>query len=288
METKSQVWYVTGAAEGLGLDLIKQLLAAGYKVAASSRNAGELEAAVGRWYPNFLPLEVNLSNENSVSASLQATADKFGKIDVVVNNADSPIAGRLDQMTDRETRAAFEINVFGMMNVIRNAMPHLRKNQSGHIFNVSSPVELNGGYPGFSIYCATKYAVAGLSESLAAEAKPFGISVTVVLPGHFQAINLSVDPSAVTESQVPFAYQLHNSSKSRYAQEIYPDGVSRSQQVDPKKAAGLIMSVALAAQPPMYLFLGKRAYENAAKKMSLVKHEMCIWETKALNTDAAD
>ncbi|CAM3975905.1 NADP-dependent 3-hydroxy acid dehydrogenase YdfG [Pedobacter westerhofensis] len=282
METKSQVWYVTGATEGLGLDLVKQLLAAGYKVAATGRNAEDLEAAVGHWYPNFLPLEVNLSNEDSVSTSLKATATRFGKIDVVVNNTDSPISEDSGQMSDKEARATFEINVFGMMNVIRNAMPNLRKNLSGHFFNVSSSGEFNGTYPGFSIYCAARFAVAGLSESLAAEARPFNIGVTVVLPGQFHTGNLN----AVTESKPSSGHMLNAQTQVEHKQELYPDGAAIKQQVDPKKAAALMISIAAKSQPPLYLFLGKRAFEDAAEKINLVQKDMCAWKSEALSTDA--
>lgn len=263
METQSQVWYVTGASEGLGLNLVKQLLAAGYKVAATSRNAGDLKNALGCASADFLPIEVNLSNESSVSASLQATANKFGKIDFIVNNADCPLEISFDQLNDKEARAVFEINVFGMMNVIRNAMPHLRKNQSGHIFNVSSAGGFSGAYPGFSIYCAAKFAIAGVSESLAAEAKPFGINVTVVLPGQFGSSNQQFqDPG-----------------------EVHHERISKDRYVDPAKAATLMINIATEENPPLYLFLGKQAYQAVTQKMDRLQKEMCVWETRAIDTD---
>lgn len=262
METQTKVWYVTGASEGLGLNLVKQLLAAGYKVAATSRNAGDLINALGSATADFLPLEVNLSNDNSVGSSLQATADQFGKVDFVVNNEDSSLEYSLDQLSDKETRAVFEVNILGMMNVIRNAMPHLRKNLDGHIFNVSSAGGLIGGYSGFSIYCAAKYAIAGVSASLAAEAKPFGIRVTVVLPGQFADSILRMSDGTDANYE--------NNSTDRY--------------VDPAKAAALMVDIATEENPPLYLFLRKQASSEAADDIDHVKKEKCTWERRAIHT----
>jgi NAD(P)-dependent dehydrogenase (short-subunit alcohol dehydrogenase family) len=250
MEIQSKVWYVTGAAEGLGLNLVKQLLAAGYKVAAASANVDDLQNALGDASSDFLPLQVNLSREESVIASLQMTADTFGRIDVVVNTADDRLTGNFEELSDKEARANFEINVFGMMNIIRNTMPHFRKQQSGHIFNMSSIAGFNGNYPGLSIYCATKFAVAGLSESLAAEARPFGIKVTIVLPEQFRT---SID---------------HPQDKT----------ISVHQPTEPAHTAALMISVAAAEEPPLYLFIGKTARQAANEKMQSLKNDMCLWQ----------
>jgi len=225
METQSKVWYVTGASEGLGLNLVKQLLAAGHKVAATSKNAADLRNSLGPATLNFLPLELNLSSENSIDASLRATAARFGKVDFIVNNPDCPLEISFDQLSDKQARAVFETNIFGMMNVIRIGMPYLRKNGAGHIFNVSAAVSGNGGYHGFSINSATKFAVAGVSESLAGEAKPFGIHVTVVLPCSFSTV-----------------LEQHN---------------------DPAKIAALMIHKASEENPPLYLVPGRHANGDA-------------------------
>ncbi|RYD72314.1 MAG: SDR family NAD(P)-dependent oxidoreductase, partial [Sphingobacteriales bacterium] len=133
-----KVWFVTGASKGLGLSLVNQLLKAGQSVAATSRNAKDLIAAVNSNSEKFLPLAVNLTDELSVEQAINATVAQFGRIDVVINNAGYGIGGSIEELTDDETRNAFDVNVFGTLNVIRKASPHLRSQLSGHIINIAS------------------------------------------------------------------------------------------------------------------------------------------------------
>ena len=144
-----KVWFVTGASKGLGLSLVKQLLATGYKVAATSRNISDLIQAVNTDSSDFLPLAVNLKSEESIKEAISKTAEKFARIDVVVNNAGYGLAGSLEELSDTESRENFEINVFGTLNVIRQVMPLMRAQQSGHIFNISSIAGFTGSFPGF-------------------------------------------------------------------------------------------------------------------------------------------
>jgi NAD(P)-dependent dehydrogenase (short-subunit alcohol dehydrogenase family) len=163
-----RTWFVTGASKGLGLTMVKKLLAAGYNVAATSRNLKELQRIVGENTSNFLPLGVNLVDENSVGKAIDETVRQFGSIDIIANNAGYGLAGSLEELSDAEARANFDVNVFGSLNVIRKALPYLRKQRSGHIFNIASVAGFTGAFPGFGIYCATKFAVHGFSESLSA------------------------------------------------------------------------------------------------------------------------
>ncbi|MGN6177897.1 MAG: SDR family oxidoreductase, partial [Mucilaginibacter sp.] len=172
MET-NKVWLVTGASKGLGLSLVKRLISEGYKVAATSRTIESMKKAVGT-SAHFLPLEVNITDENSVSNAIAKTVEAFGTIDVVVNNAGYGQRGTLEELSDKEARRNFDVNVFGALNVIRSVMPHFRNKKSGHIINVSSIGGFIGTFPGFGIYFATKFALAGLTESLSAEAKELG------------------------------------------------------------------------------------------------------------------
>jgi short-subunit dehydrogenase len=181
MENNKKVWFITGASKGFGLSLVKQLLDAGQFVAATSRNRQELIEAVDTAANNFLPLQVDLVNESSVSLALQHSYEVFGRIDVVINNAGYGIAGAIEELTDKETRQAFDVNVFATLNVIRYVMPYLRKQHSGHIINISSIAGIAPGI-GFAVYAAAKYAVIGLSEVLAADVRSLGIKVTVVAP----------------------------------------------------------------------------------------------------------
>jgi len=184
--TIKKVWLVTGASKGLGLALVRQLLAAGYAVAATSRNLAELQNAVPAAPEYFLPLRMDLSSEASVRQAIETTISTLGGLDVVVNNAGYGQLGGLEEITDQEVRQNFEVNVFGLLSVLRYATPHLRQQGAGRVFNISSIGGFTGAFPGWGVYCGTKFAVAGLTESYAAEMKDFGVYATVVYPGYFR------------------------------------------------------------------------------------------------------
>ncbi|WP_332368116.1 SDR family oxidoreductase [Spirosoma telluris] len=228
MDSK-KVWFVTGASKGLGLSLVKQLLDQGFKVAATSRNIDDLRRAVNSKSDSFLPLAVDLKAGASVEQSIKATIAHFGRIDVVVNNAGYGLLGSIEELSDQEARENFDVNVFGSLNVIRAVMPHLREQQSGHIFNISSIGGFTGNFPGFGIYCATKFAVEGLSESLAAEAKAFGINVTIVSPGYFRTDFLTATSIGVPSHPID-AYEA-----VRASQQAHQTQINGNQPGDPKK-----------------------------------------------------
>ena len=278
----SQVWFITGASKGLGLDLVTQLLQQGHRVAATSRNGAELRRAVGSESTNFLPLTVDLANEASVGEAIQATIGQFGRIDVVVNNAGYGQLGSLEELTDGEARANFEVNVFGTLNVIRRVMPQLRQQQSGHILNLSSIAGITGGFPGWGIYCATKFAVEGLSESLAAEVAPFGIKVTVVEPGYFRTEFLS--SGSLQTPSVPIAeYALVRQSEA-----VHQGQIRGNQPGDPAKAAAALIQTAAEANPPLHLLLGQDAYDLAQQKISALQADMARWKALTVATGFAE
>jgi len=274
----NKVWYITGASKGLGLALVKKLLNNGYKVAATSRNLDELKTAVGNSSTDFLPLVVNLTNEESVQQSIENTLAHFGRIDVVVNNAGYGMLGALEELTDAEARANFEINVFGSLNVIRKVMPQLRKQQSGHIFNIASIGGFTGAFPGFGIYCATKFAVHGFTESLAAEAKPFGIHATVVSPGYFRT-NFLNDTSLSVPKNAMVEY-----ANVRSVQDAHQHSINANQPGDPEKAADVMIAVANHPNPPVQLFLGADACAAAAQKIETVQKDMLEMQSIATAT----
>jgi NAD(P)-dependent dehydrogenase (short-subunit alcohol dehydrogenase family) len=276
---KNKVWFVTGASKGLGLSLVKKLLAAGYQVAATSRNIQDLSKAVDADKKVFLPLTMDLVNEHSVEKGIKETIDHFGRIDVVVNNAGYGLAGSLEELSDAETRQNFDINVFGSLNVIRKVMPHLRKQQSGHIFNVSSIGGFTGAFPGFGIYVATKFAVQGFSESLAAEAKPFNIHVTIVSPGYFRTNFLEPTSLAVPKNEIA-DYKL-----VRELQAVHQNSINGNQAGDPDKASDVMIDIAEQSQPPLHLFLGQDAYDLADAKIKAVQQDMN--QVRALATSTA-
>jgi len=261
-----KVWYITGASKGLGLALVKKLLASGYKVAATSRNLQQLVEAVNYNGENFLPLEVDLSNDGNVKQSLQQTTDKFKTIDVVLNNAGYGIGGSIEELTDAETRASFDVNVFGTLNVIRNVMPYLRGQNSGHIINISSIAGFAAG-TGWSIYAATKFAVVGLSEVLAEDVKEFGVNITVVMPGAFRTEFLTAD-SLVYAANSTGVYKAISASHERYA------GMNGAQAGDPEKAADVFIELSEMEKPPLRLFMGTDAKDRATKKIEILTEEV--------------
>jgi NAD(P)-dependent dehydrogenase (short-subunit alcohol dehydrogenase family) len=265
---KSKVWYVTGASQGLGLALVKKLLAKGYRVAATSRRVAELEKTVDADKTAFLPLAVNLTDENSVQQSIADTVKHFGTIDVVVNNAGYGMAGALEELSDAEARANFDVNVFGALNVIRHALPYLRKQRSGQIFNIASVGGFTGGFPGFGIYCATKFAMHGFTESLAHEIKEFGLSATLVMPGYFRTNFLTSSSLSIPKNEIA------DYTAVRAIQNAHTNEYNGNQAGDPDKAAEVMINVANMKQPPIHVFLGADAYQFAEAKMEAVKKDM--------------
>ena len=248
MENKEKkVWFITGASKGFGLEFVKQLLAKGNFVAATSRSKAQLSAAAGE-HENLLPLEVDLTSENSVEQALKATVTKFGQLDNVVNNAGYGLVGAVEELTDKEARQNFEVNVFGTLNVIRKALPYLREQKSGHIFNISSVGGFIGNFPGFGIYCATKFAVNGFTEALSEEVKDFNINVTLVLPGYFRTNFLNSDSLASTQNPIE-AY-----TSARNSQSLHENTINGNQPGDPVKGVEQVIKVSETANPPLYLF----------------------------------
>jgi len=262
-----KTWFITGASQGLGLEFITQLLQAGHNVAATSRTLNGLEKAAGV-HPNLLSLEVDLINEDSVAAAINSTVIKFGTIDVVVNNAGYGQLGALEELTDAEARKNFDVNVFGALNVIRAVMPHLRKQGSGHIINIASIAGLTGNFPGWGIYCATKFAMAGFTESLAAEAADFGIKVTLVLPGYFRTNFLEGSSLGLPQNPIE-AYTTVRQSQNEHTGDI-----NGNQAGDPVKGVAAVIETVEAGKAPLYLFLGADAVGMAEQKITLLNSEI--------------
>lgn len=275
---EKKVWFVTGASKGLGLSLVKKLLNEGYKVVATSRSIADLQKAAGVAGETFMPLAMDLTNEQNVAEGIRKAADHFGAIDVVVNNAGYGLTGALEELSDAEARQNFDVNVFGSLNVIRKVLPYMRKQQSGHIFNVASIGGFTGAFPGFGIYCATKFAVHGFSESLAAEIKPFGIKVTVVSPGYFRTSFLSDVSLNVPKNEI------EEYKNVRETQAVHQNSYDGNQPGDPDKAADAFIKVAQQEEPVLHLFLGQDAYDLATTKIKSVQQDMASVKTFAAAT----
>lgn len=275
MSAKNQkVWFITGTSKGMGLHLTKLLLSLGHKVIATSRNTDALIEEVTENKENLYPIKLDITSDNEVKKAIDNIVKKVGNIDVVVNNAGYSLVGSIEEMTDAEFRATLDVNLFGTVNVIRNVMPYLRKQQSGHIINISS----NAGYVGFekaTSYNAAKFGIIGLSEALAQEVKNFGIKVTVVAPGQFRtefmdSINYVKNRIAV--------YGIDEAEKM-WSQ------FSGQQQGDPEKLVKILVNITEISQPPLHLLLGPDTYELVTKKRKEEDSEFEQWKHLTLSTN---
>lgn len=274
-----KVWFVTGASKGLGLSLVKRLLIEGYKVAATSRDAEALRTEVGHSGDDFLPLQVNLTDNASVGEAVTAIVAKLGTIDVVVNNAGYGQLGTLEELSDEEARKNFDVNVFGSLNVIRNVMPIFRAKHSGAFFNISSIAGFLGTFPGWGIYNATKFAVAGLTEALSAEAKSLGVSATIVYPGYFKT-NFLLQGSLRTAANPIADYK-----EARDLEVIHNEQIIGNQPGDPEKAALAFIKVAEMEDRPLHLFLGSDSFGMAHSKIEAVQKDLADFEGVSRSTD---
>ena len=276
---KNAVWFVTGASKGLGLILATRLLAKGFRVAATSRSRAELVAALGQKSERFLPLETNIVDEAAAQRAVDETRAHFGALDVVVNNAGYGQLGTVEEVSDAEARRNFDVNVFGTLNVLRAALPHLRAQRSGHVFNVSSVGGYVGAFTGFGVYCATKFAVAGLTESLHADLASLGVHVTLVYPGYFRTSFLA--QGSIAKPSHPIAeYAGARASEAQHFASI--DG---NQPGDPEKLADALMTAYELAAPPLHLFLGTDAVTMAEAKQKQVTAEIAEQRALSISTD---
>ncbi len=273
------VWFITGAARGIGLSLARQVLAQGDAVAATSRNLESLRSALGEDSAHFLALAVDLTDEASTKAAIERTIAHFGRIDRVVNNAGYGQQGTIEALSDIELRRNFDVNIFAPLNVLRHALPHLRTARGGHIFNVASIVGFQGGYAGWGSYVASKFALAGLTESLRAEVAELGIKATVVYPGPVRTGFLSKDSLVVAERAIA------DYTEAQASLDLHLNALDGKQAGDPEKVATLIIEASKAAEPPLHLFAGKIATTLADEKMQSVKTDLDIWRPASDATD---
>ncbi|MBB3112137.1 NAD(P)-dependent dehydrogenase (short-subunit alcohol dehydrogenase family) [Paenibacillus phyllosphaerae] len=274
---KNKVWFVTGASKGLGLATVKKLLEQDYKVAATSRSVEELMKAVGQ-HDNFLPMQLDVLNETDIKQVIELTVERFGSLDVIFNNAGYGQVGPFEEISDELARKNFDANVFGTFNVIRNALPQLRKQQYGHIINISSI----GGYVGFpasTIYAAAKFAIDGMSESITHELQPLGIHVTSLKPGGFRTNFLSPGSLFWSDRDPIEDYdQIRQNTQANLGKN------DKNQGGDPNKFAELLIRISKEDQPPLHLFIGTDAYKLATSKIENIQKEMDTWRVIATST----
>ena len=272
----TKVWYITGASKGMGFSLTKQLLSLGHSVAATSRSVNVFEQ-FSEYGDRFLELNVDLKSEQSIASSFKKTIEKFGKVDVIVNNAGYGLGGALEELTSDEINENFEVNFFAAVRVVQKALPYLRAQQSGHIINISSIAGFAPGM-GWSMYCAAKFALSGLSEALANDLKPLGIHVTNVLPGWFRT-NFA-KPDSIVYNKKPM--QEYDYLREYHEKMNSIDGI---QPGNPDLVANAFLQVVLSQNPPVNLFLGSDAFKRAQSKIQQLNKEMSDWEAVSHSTD---
>jgi len=272
-----RVWMITGAARGIGARIAEAALARGEAVVATSRDA----ASVRKHFPEsnaLLTLALDVTNEAQAAAAVQAALARFGRIDVLVNNAGYGLLGAVEEATADEVRRLYDTNVFGLLNVTRAVLPSMRARRSGHVVNISSL----GGYqsgPGFGVYCSTKFAVEGLSEALHGELAPLGIHVTVVEPGYFRTDFLE-NNSLVVSPRILDDYAA-SAGKVRVA----ATQISLNQPGDPSRLAQAMLALVDAKAPPLRLPMGTDTLQTIADKHAFVEKELKDWRTLAASTD---
>lgn len=248
---KEQVWFITGASNGFGLTLVKQLLNNGYKVAATSRDKKSIEEKIDK-NPDLLALTVDITDDNEVKAAIDETVKTFGKIDVAVNNAGYMLLGALEEVSAKEFQQSVGVNVIAFQNVIRNVMPYFRQQKSGHIFNFASSAGYSADASAGS-YNAVKSAVIGFSEALALEVKPFNVKVTIVSPGLFRTNFLGAFPVAQNKIEA-------------YGTQHLVDAMNQfngKQPGNPDKLVKILIDIAGKENAPLHLLMGKDAYQRA-------------------------
>ncbi|MET3535765.1 SDR family oxidoreductase [Chryseobacterium limigenitum] len=273
-----KVWFVTGASKGLGLSLVKKLLDEGYKVAATSRTIEGLTRSIEP-NENFLPLEVELTDESSVKSAIDRTVEKFGEINVVVNNAGYGQLGTIEELTDKDARNNFDVNIFGLLNVMRNVLPYLRKQGQGYIMNISSIAGFLGTFPGWGIYNATKFAVAGLTEAFSAEAASLGIKATIVYPGYFRTNFLSEGSLNLAKSPIA------DYKEAREVERMHVEDIIGNQTGDPEKAAQAFIELANLESAPLHFFMGSDSFAMSANKIEAVQKDLKENESLSKSTD---
>lgn len=273
--THTPVWLITGCSTGFGRELVRAVLDHGGKVVATARTVSSLEEFAGN--PAVLIAELDVTKPDTISSAVKQATDRFGHIDVLVNNAGYGYLSAVEEGEDGEVRAMFEANVFGLADVTKAVLPGMRARRNGHIVNISSIGGLVG-FPGIGYYNATKFAVEGLSEALAKECAPLGIRVTVVEPGPFRTDwagrSLKVPKTAIPDY-----------ADSAGARRAGIQSYSGSQPGDPVRAAKAIIAAVEAAEPPLHLVLGKFAYDTALAKADELTRELKIWRDVSLGAD---
>jgi len=278
MESQSApVWFITGCSSGFGRELAREVLGQGWRAVVTARNAEHVADLAGDAGDRCLPLALDLAQPPGIASAVAQAEQRYGRIDVLVNNAGYGYQTSIEEGEDAEIRAQFETNVFGLFALTRAVLPGMRVRRQGRVINISSVA----GFIGFQssgYYAASKHAVEGWSDALAEEGKPLGIKVTCVEPGPFRTDwagrSLRQTPSRIADYAETAAARMARTSQA-----------SGRQAGDPARAARAIVRIAQAEQPPRHLVLGKMGIETVTNSLKARLAEIERWRETGLATD---
>lgn len=252
--TEQNVWLVTGAGRGLGVDIAKAALATGHAVVATARNTASITTALGE-HDDLLAVALDVTDPQAATAAVQATVERFGHLDVLVNNAGSFQAGFFEEMTPEAFRSQIETTLFGPVNVTRAALPQLRAQRSGLVMTISSTAGIASTGDFLTAYAASKFGVEGFMEALASEVAPFGIRTMLVEPGFFRTELLTPQSTQYAEASIE-----DYADRTRQTVEAWK-GMDGKQSGDPAKLAAALVQLAALENPPARFAAGADAVE---------------------------
>jgi len=265
----SKIWLITGAGRGMGVDIAKAALAAGYKVVATGRNTDKVAAALGN-SANLLVVKLDITKPADAESAVQATLDKFGRVDVLVNNAANFYAGFFEELTPEQMERQLSTSLIGPMNVTRAILPVMRKQRSGLIITISSTAGLTGFEFG-TAYAASKFGLEGWMQSLQAEVEPFGINTITVNPGFFRT-------ELLTEESTNFAERTIDDYNERRAKQMeFWKGYNGQQSGDPAKLAQALITISSQDKPPLRFMAGADAVETAEKVAATLQQQTAAY-----------
>jgi len=256
---KSKVWFITGATSGTGLALAEALINKGDKVVGTSRDFNKWSNISISKHRNFLPIQLDMLNEQQVNEAIENTIKHFGDLNVLVNNAGCGLVGAVEETSDKEARYLMDSLYFGPLNLIRAVLPHFRTNKSGYIINVSSIVGIKG-HPRFGIYSASKFALTGLSEALYEDVKPLGIRVSCVIIGNFKTG--FKESNQIVENPI----QVYDTKK--FWNNVLESTKSSFVPGDVKKFANIIIEAEQLENPPYNIVIGEVSFHITQKKIN--------------------
>jgi NAD(P)-dependent dehydrogenase (short-subunit alcohol dehydrogenase family) len=262
-----KVWFVTGASRGMGVAFVRAALAAGHGVVASGRDIDRLSKALGQ-SDDLLPVRLDVTSRADAEAAVGAAVGRFGRVDVLVNNAASFYAGYFEELTPAQIDRQLAASLIGPMNVTRAVLPVMRKQRSGHIISISSSAGLAAGFDFVSAYAASKFGLEGWMESLQAEVAPFGIHTTIVNPGFFRT-------ELLTEQSTNYAEPSIADYDERRGPLIeYWKSQNGRQSGDPAKLARALITIASEQPPPRRFIAGADAIATAEQKIVDLKAQI--------------